>query len=260
MKGHQKTLNCWVTGASSGLGREIVLQLAKKGHRVYATARDAAALDALSAAYPACIVPLACDVTDEQAMSGLLAQAEGLQHLDVLILSAGICEYVDVPDIDTSLIRRVMETNFFGAVNACKAALPWLKKAVGSEFKPRIIGISSLSTVTGFPRNEAYGSSKAAFEYFLDALRCDIGHQIQITTVRPGFIQTALTAKNDFPMPFLMQADEAANQVVSRVEQGRLRFAFPWQLDWMLGTARMFPRLWYGPVMRQLLQKSRTNT
>jgi NAD(P)-dependent dehydrogenase (short-subunit alcohol dehydrogenase family) len=251
-------LTCWVTGASSGLGREIVLELARLGHRVIATARQNAALDELCTAAPGKIIPLVCDVTDEKAMSLLLDKVPQLGHLDVLVVSAGICEYLDAADLDTSALRRVMETNFFGAVNACKTALPWLLKDGPRQQAPQIIAISSLSTVTGFPRNEAYGSSKAAFEYFLDALRCDLGRQVVVTTVRPGFIRTPLTAGNDFPMPWLMQADEAARQVMKILGSRRRRFAFPWQLDWVLGLARLLPGLWYGPVMNHLLHQRRT--
>jgi short-subunit dehydrogenase len=145
-------------------------------------------------------------------------------------------------------------------VNACKAALPYLlagSSETGS--KPQIIGISSLSTVTGFPRNEAYGSSKAAFEYFLDALRCDLGDRVVVTTVRPGFIQTRLTSENDFPMPWLMQPAEAARQVLRILGSKSRRFAFPWQLDWVLRLARLLPGLWYGPVMKQMMHKRGTN-
>jgi NAD(P)-dependent dehydrogenase (short-subunit alcohol dehydrogenase family) len=249
------TKTCWVTGASSGLGRELVLQLAGQGHRVYATARNASALTALAATHPGQIIPLAGDVTDAQAMLVLLDQVPALTHLDVLVVSAGICEYLDADNLDVSALRRVMDTNFFGSVNACKAALPHLLQGQN----PQIIGISSLSTLTGFPRNEAYGSSKAAFEYFLDALRCDLGNRVVVTTVRPGFISTPLTAQNTFPMPWLMQADEAARQVLKVIGHKKRTFSFPWQLNWTLSLARMLPGLWYGPVMNQLTHKGRTN-
>ena len=250
----------WLTGASSGLGREIVRALALRGDRVFATARSSQALQDLAAEYPGGVTPLPADVADDAAMQQLfstLPESDRPQALDGVILCAGTCEYMDLPDLDVAMLRRVADVNFFGVANACAAALPLLDKAAGAarqggSRRPCIVGVSSMSVLTGFPRAEAYGASKAAMRYFLDALRCDLGDRIDVRTLLPGFVETPMTAANDFPMPFCLRADDAARRVVRILDGQQREAAFPRRLYWDLKLASWLPGLWYGPVMARL--------
>jgi len=245
----------WVTGASTGIGRELVRQLAWGGNRLYITARTRSGLDTLAAEFPGLVIPLPCDVTDEAAMSSLfdtLPQAQRPLQLDGLIAAAGTCEYIDLPELDTQAIRRVTEVNYFGVVNACKVALPLLKAAASVGRRSSITGICSMSVYTAFPRAEAYGSAKAAMRYFLDSLRCDLSGKVDVCIVYPGFVDTPMTAANDFPMPFAISAGEAAAHIVASLGKGKRSIAFPWQLHWLLKLAAAMPGLWYGMVVKKL--------
>lgn len=247
----------WLTGASSGIGRELALQLAAQGCLVYISARSADALQALAAEAPGQLIPLPCDVADDAQMGSVferLPPEQRPQWLDGLIAGAGVCEYVDLPVLDTAMCRRVADVNYFGVVNACAAALPLLQQAArdGTRGRPVIAGLCSMSVYTAFPRAEAYGAAKAAMAYFLDSLRCDIGRSIDVCLVYPGFVSTPMTASNDFPMPFCLPADEAARRTLAGLARRPRAFAFPWQLHWILKIAAALPGLWYGVIMPRM--------
>jgi NAD(P)-dependent dehydrogenase (short-subunit alcohol dehydrogenase family) len=255
-------LQYWLTGASSGIGRAVALLLAQQGHRVYVSARSATVLAELASAHPELLIPLPCDVADDAAMALVFQQLPAAlqpQQLDGLIAGAGTCEYVDLPELDIGSLRRVMDVNHFGVANACKAALPLLQRAAADPVRgrPCIIGLCSMSVYTAFPRAEAYGAAKAAMRYFLDSLRCDIGHAIDVTIAYPGFVSTPMTASNDFPMPYCMSADDAAAHVVAALGAGKRSIAFPWQLHWLLKLASWLPALWYGALVPRLSRQRR---
>ena len=237
----------WITGASSGLGRSLALQLAGQGNRVIASARNQAELDKL-AELDANIVPLPCDITDEQAMASLGPLIEEISpRLDQVILNAGNCEYLDFPDPDWSAVRRVMEVNFFGTVNCVKLALPLLRQS--NSDRPHVVAIVSQVTAAPFPRAEAYGASKAAMRYFFDSLRMDLAaDDIDVTVVNPGFVDTPLTRKNDFPMPFLMQVEEAAERIVRNIQSRPRHYSFPLRLSVLLSLSRFLPGVWQKMV------------
>lgn len=243
----------WITGAGAGIGRALAVRLIAAGHTVYATARSRTDLGMLASECGERLVPLPCDVADAAAMDAvwhMLPQAPA--RLDGVILAAGICEYVDAPALDPASFRRVMDVNFLGIVHAVRAALPLLRAATSDGQRAKLIGIGSLSSEAGLPRAEAYGASKAAMKYFLEALRVDLGHEIDITVVQPGFVATRLTARNDFPMPWLWTVDEAADYLAARLWSGRRTLAFPWQLAWSLRLAAAFPALWFGAIAPRL--------
>lgn len=237
----------WITGASSGLGRSLALQLAGEGNRVIASARNQDELEKL-ASLDANITPLPCDITNEKEMEALPARIEGISpSLDQVILNAGNCEYLDFPDPDWSAVRRVMEVNFFGTVNCVKLALPLLRKS--SRGRPHLVAVVSQVTAAPFPRAEAYGASKAAMRYFFDSLRMDLAAEdIDVTVVNPGFVDTPLTRKNDFPMPFLMQVEEAAERIVKNMAARPKHYSFPLRLSALLSLSKLLPGVWQKMV------------
>jgi len=263
-----ETKTVWVTGASSGIGRAVAEKLAQQGHRVYISGRTLKTLEDIVQQFDLTkssnasinaggqLIALPCDVTDDVAMVNVLKQA-GVESLDTIIISAGTCEYIDLPDLDINMIRRVNETNYFGVVNACIAALPMLEKTAEAakdslHERPHIIGIGSMSSYLGFPRAEAYGSSKAAMSYFLESLRSDLGDRIDVTVVYPGFVKTPMTDRNDFPMPFLVDVEEAADIILKKAARRPLTIAFPARLNFVLKTMTLFPRMWYSGVSKRL--------
>ena len=239
----------WVTGASSGLGRALALQLAEGGAFVIASARNRDALDELAAQH-ANIVPLSCDISDGSAVDDVAARMSDItSHLDQAFLNAGTCEYLDFPDPDWEAVRRVMEVNFFGAVNCVKIALPMLRSGRGRGRGAHLVVVASQVTAAPFPRAEAYGASKAALQYFCDSLRMDLaGENIDVSVVNPGFIDTPLTRRNDFDMPFLMDVETAARRILVRLESRPRRYSFPLRLSLLLGVSKLLPAIWQKMV------------
>lgn len=237
----------WVTGASSGLGRSTALQLANKGALVIASARSQTALDEL-AALSENIRPLVCDITDAGGFAALGEQIAAISpHIDQAILNAGSCEYLDFPDPDWSAVRRVMEVNFFGTVNCVEFVLPLLR--AGHGHRPHLVVVGSQVTAAPFPRAEAYGASKAALQYFCDSLRLDLAQeQIDVSVINPGFVDTPLTRKNDFEMPFLMDVEEAARRIIAKLDSRPRRYSFPLRLSLLLSLSWLAPRLWQKSV------------
>ena len=226
-----------ITGASSGIGRQLALDYRRAGWQVWGCGRDEGRLQALA---DAGITPLQFDARDSAAMARVAA---GLPALDLVILNAGNCEYMDVAEgFDGALFARVIETNLIATGHALAAFLPRL--APGS----RLAIVSSSVSWLPLPRAEAYGASKAALDYLADTLRLDLATRgIGVSLIRPGFVSTPLTAKNDFPMPCLVTVEAASRAIMSGLAAGRHQIHFPRRFIWLL---RLFGALPTGLWLR----------
>jgi short-subunit dehydrogenase len=239
---HGKTV--WITGASSGIGRCLALQLAQMGATVIASARNKEKLEELTKLSPQNIIALPVDVTNAAQVSDMQYQlASRVESIDVAIFAAGIVEYENNLAFDEKIYKEVFDVNFFGLVNSVAMAMPLLKKSV---FKPYIVGVTSLTVVIGFPRAEIYGSAKAAADYFLKSLRMDLPYQqFDISIVRPGFVKTPMTDVNDFPMPFIISAESAAQRIIDGMNKRKMFINFPRRFYWILHILSGFPSVWY---------------
>lgn len=244
----------WITGASSGLGKALAEQLAAAGNYVIVSARSQQSLSELALHFPGKIKILPLDVSEKMDLAKTAAQLRDItDYLDMVICAAGICEYEDNLSFNPELYKRVMDVNFLGVVRTLNLALPLLKKTQG---RAHFVAVSSLSTCVGFPRAEAYGSSKAALNYFMQSLRADLSKlPIDLTLVRPGFIATELVAQNDFAMPFLMTPEHAAKRIIAGVTQRRSTIDFPARLSIPLQIAGSLSQLWckwIGPKITRI--------
>ncbi|GLX88639.1 SDR family NAD(P)-dependent oxidoreductase [Pseudomonas weihenstephanensis] len=215
----------WLTGASSGMGAHMAEELLKSGARLALTARTLAPLKALSDRYPDQVLLVPGDLTDRSQVREIgnrITQLWGA--LDTVILNAGTCEYVDVRHFDATVIERVVRTNLLATSYCLESALPLLR--AGS--RPHVVGVVSSVTYWALPRAEAYGASKAGLRYLLQSLRIDLAQEgIDVTLVSPGFVDTPLTEKNDFPMPMRWPAHKAARHICQRLQKRPLEIAFP---------------------------------
>jgi short-subunit dehydrogenase len=237
----------WITGASSGIGKSIALLLAEQGNQVIVSARGKSALDELAASHSN-ITALVCDVSEYEQIPSHREQLQQISpYLDRIIVNAGTCEYLDISQPDWDMMRRVMAVNYFGSIHAVAAAMPLLQARPGG--KGHIVGVASMAAFVPFSRAEAYGSSKAALQYFLDSLRIDLIPQgIDVTVVNPGFVKTPLTDKNDFDMPFMVEVDKAAERIVKAIAKRPRQYDFPGRLKYLLKTLGFFPALWHSVI------------
>jgi len=215
----------WLTGASSGLGAALAELLLAQGLRVALSARRAEPLQALAARYPQQVLVLPGDLGEPEQVQQIAEQiAQQWGALDSVILNAGTCEYIDARQFEAALVERVLRTNLLAASYCIEAALPLLR--LGHQ--PHLVGVGSSVTYLPLPRAEAYGASKAGLRYLLQALRIDLASEgIDVTLVSPGFIDTPLTQRNDFPMPMRWPVDKAARHILQRLPSRPYEIAFP---------------------------------
>lgn len=230
----------WITGGSSGIGRALVKALVAKDNRVIVTARNRDRLAEVQALCPERIDLLPCDIAQPEAAELLKnGLAELTPALDTVILNAGDCEYLDAAEPDIELVERVTQVNYLGFARSLYACMPLL---LASDSQPHLVGISSAATLYGLPRAAAYGASKAALNYFLESARADLRPQgLAVSIVSPGFVDTPLTQRNDFPMPWLMTDQQAAARVITGLERRQYRIEFPAPLIWGLRLMRLLP-------------------
>ena len=209
----------WITGASAGIGKALVQALCDHEAVIIASSRSADNLEELrkTCQYPNLhLYPF--DVTD-QANYPRLASYFVEQHggLDMMILNAGDCIYIDFPEFKSDVFKYMMDVNFMSQVYAVEALLPLLKQSKG-----HIACMASLAAYRGLPRSEAYGASKAAIINFAQALQVDLEpYNVSVSIINPGFVKTPLTDKNDFPMPGAVDADYAASVIIKELKEGK---------------------------------------
>lgn len=243
-------LTVLVTGASSGIGHELARNYLQQGAKVFVLARSMGGLMALVDAYPLSCVAIPVDLTNDpeclEAGKAISAQTE---YLDIAILNAGTCEYMDINHLTIEPFDKVMAINWRGTVNSLQFCLPLLRKRKGSQ----LVGISSMASILPMPRSQAYGASKAAIEYLFNSLRVDLAKDsVDISVVRPGFVKTPLTERNDFPMPFAIDSETAVKKIVQGINKRKWIIAFPWQLVWIMNFIAFLPLNFQTILLRKI--------
>ena len=242
----------FVTGASSGIGRAVSLELARRGAFVHVFARRAHDLDALVdeiRAEGGDAHALPGDVTDLASVTRAVDEADARTEsgLDLVLAGAGVAES-SVRDADpTRTAHTVFEVNLTGAAATLEAGI----RVMRPRGHGTVAVLSSLAAARGLPGAAAYCASKSAISAYSESTRIDLrGTGIAVVDVRPGFVRTPMTAPNRFPMPFLMDADSAARRALDGIERGCAVVRFPRRLAWPLElAARILP----GPAWRRLV-------
>lgn len=216
----------WITGASSGIGKAVALELAGRGARVAITARNEVMLNQVAEEIgkDKCLV-IPFDVTIKEDNHKAVKKIQELWGgLDIVFFNAGTAEYIDIKNFDATVFERTITTNFLSMVYGIEAVLPLLRNSTTAQLG----GMSSTVSFAGIPRAEAYGASKAAIRNMLQALRIHlVQEKIHVFTVCPGFVRTPLTDKNDFPMPMRIEADEAARIIADGIARRKQEISFP---------------------------------
>ncbi|WP_331352448.1 SDR family NAD(P)-dependent oxidoreductase [Cellvibrio sp. UBA7671] len=237
-----------ITGASSGIGYELALRYLEQGARVFALARSEDRLEQLAKQFPQQCLPVKVDLSDagDSQRAGEWID-EQTQYLDLAILNAGTCEYVDVNNLSHEPFDKVMAINWQGTINSLLFCLPLLRKKKLQDNSvqtapAQLVGVSSMASILPMPRSQAYGASKVAMEYLFNSLRVDLANEpIDITIVRPGFVKTPLTDRNDFPMPFAQTTAEAADSILKGINKRHWLVQFPWPLVWLMNSIACLP-------------------
>jgi short-subunit dehydrogenase len=232
-----------VTGASSGIGEELALALAKRGAFVGLMARRGDRLSELAKRIETVggiARVFSVDVTDADKIriaADELRQEYG--RIDILIANAGIAGNNEkTRNLDPEAVKNVVDINLLGAVNSVSAVLPEMKERGAGH----LVAISSLAGIRGLPKSAAYSASKAGMTALFESIRLDqLGSGVDVSIIQPGFIKTPLTSGRHAKMPFLMELEDSIPLFLSAIEKKKKFAAFPWQLAWVVKAAKILP-------------------
>ncbi|MBA2561039.1 MAG: SDR family NAD(P)-dependent oxidoreductase [Propionibacteriales bacterium] len=230
----------WITGASSGIGAALATELVARGARVAISARRSDRLEEVSGG-SMLVVPL--DVTDHDAVQSAASRVrDDFGDIDIAVLNAGAWTQTKVGQWDADAFRQQVEVNLLGASSCLAAVLPrMLERGAG-----KIVIVASVAGYRGIPSAEAYGSTKAALLNLAESLRADLAPSgVVVQWVSPGFVRTELTDANDFPMPFMIEADDAARTIADGLATTRPEIVFPLRMAASMKLLQLLPhRLW----------------
>ena len=235
-----------ITGATSGIGKALCELYQNQGYEVIACGRNQQVLDEIAQLEN--ISTLAFDISDKQQVEQALSS---LPELDIAILNAGSCEYIDDPkNFDGDLFARVITTNLIALGYCLQSVLPKIKKG------GQLALMGSSASYLPFARAEAYGASKAGVAYLAKTLALDlIDDQIQVSLINPGFVKTPLTDKNNFAMPMLISAEKAAQYIFKGLTKGKKEIHFPAVFTLTLKFFALLPQSVWTFVSTRMINK-----
>jgi short-subunit dehydrogenase len=243
----------FITGASSGIGRELAKRLAREGVEVAIAARREDQLHALEQEIAAeggraRVYPL--DVANPDATTETLQRADReMGGIDLVVANAGVSKHRWSGKLTYQDCADIIDVNVRGAVATLTALLP----AMVERQRGHLVGISSLAQYRGLPSSAAYSASKAFLSHFLEALRVDLAStNVAVTDIRPGFVRSPMTDRSTMTMPFLIDLDQAIDAMIAGVRARAPVVAFPWQLASIVRAGTLVPVRVYDSAVRRI--------
>lgn len=236
----------WLVGASSGIGAELADELHRRGAIVAISARRAERLEEVSRDRFATVT---LDVTDRDAAREAAEQVRTeLGRIDTVIWCAGYWKTFEATDWQADEFAQHIQVNLLGLNNVIDATLPQMV----ADRRGHLVGIASVAGYRGLSGGEAYGATKAAQINLLESMRASLSTvDVRVTTVCPGFVSTEMTADNTFPMPFIIEADEAARSIADGLEEEKVEIVFPRRMAVTMKVASVLPvRVWSALTAR----------
>lgn len=233
----------WLVGASEGLGRALARHLNNAGANLVLSARNENRLDELARELGgARVVPV--DLTSNVSIE---ASVDHVGPVDGLIYCAGAYEPMKSANWDDDAVDLMCQVNFLGAVKLLGRIVPdFVKNDFG-----HVVLIGSLAGHRGLPGAIGYGASKAALMHLGETIYADLHNTgVKVQVINPGFIETRLTAKNEFTMPMLMTPDQAAEKTIAAMRKARFETNFPAPFSWLFTLSHFVPRRWFLKLMK----------
>jgi len=235
-----------ITGASSGIGKAIALQLAKENCKLVLLSRRIELLEQLNNELHLTndqSLIIKCDVSKKEDVAyayGLIKKKFG--GVDIAILNAGYGHKVTVENYNSRFAEDTFGANIFGIVYWVEHLLPKFVE----EKEGVIVGVSSLADNRGYSGSGFYCASKAAASVYLEGLRVELKHYgIKVITVKPGFVRTPMTNNNEFEMPLLMEPEKAAQIIINGIKKEKSIIQFPWQMVILTRLVGLIPNSLY---------------
>jgi short-subunit dehydrogenase len=231
-----------VTGASSGIGWAVAKELARERCKIGLIARRREPLEKLAAEIVAAGGTAAVAVADVAERDATLAAftelTSRLGPVDLLVANAGVGAPTLLDPPNVSDVERMFRVNVLGVIYSLEAVLP----AMLQRRRGHVAAVSSLAAYKGLPGESGYSASKAAISNYMEGLRIQLRDKgIAVTTICPGFVKTPMTDVNNFKMPWLLQADDAARRIVRALKRKQKVLNFPWQLSLLMKLTAWLP-------------------
>ncbi len=241
----------WLVGASEGIGAATAMLLAGEGAQLVLSARSTEKLVSLVASLPgAGHMVQNVDVTNNESVVAAWEAIEARWGgVDMVMYNAGIYTPMSAKDFDLQKTEAMMDVNFGGALRVLAPVIPYfMAKKAG-----HIVLVASVAAYRGLPRAIGYGASKAALLHLGENMAIDLdGTGIKVQVVCPGFVKTRLTDINEFPMPFIMTADKAAQRIVRGISSNRFEVYFPKRFALILKTMQLLPHKLYFALVNKV--------
>jgi short-subunit dehydrogenase len=230
-----------ITGASSGIGRALGIELARRGAAVGLLARRRELLDEIvdqitEAGGRAMALP-ADVIHADQVRAAACELRRKFGYIDLLVANAGVGGTTYAVDLCEKEVAQVIHVNVLGTVNSVTAVIPHMIQRGSGQ----LVAISSLAAYRGLPKSAAYCASKAGVSALFESLRIDLLNTgVDVTIIHPGFIKTPLTAGR-MRMPYLMELDDAVRKMIWAIEKRKKSYSFPWQLASIVRACMLLP-------------------
>jgi len=237
----------WLIGASSGIGEATAKLLMQRGARLALTSRS---LDALTALADGNAHVARADVTDHASLRAAFESiCATLGGIDVVIINAGTHQPVRAWELDAAAAEKLVQVNLVGAMNVSALLAPYFAQSGGG----RLAITASVAGYGGLPSGLVYGATKAALINFAETLYLDLAPRgVAVHLINPGFVKTPLTDLNDFKMPALIGADEAAREILAGIERGSFEIHFPKRFTRVLKLLNLLPYRLYFPLVHRI--------
>ena len=240
----------FITGASSGIGEALAIEYAKRGAILGLSARRTEKLNKIAKECEKFgakkILVYTMDVTDEkESINNINQFLKDAQGIDIVIANAGVAYSDKISSGDPAQINKVITTNVIGVTNSIIPFIPKMKE----QQSGKIVIISSIASFRPIAFHAGYSASKAAVRMIADSWRMALKkYHIQLTSICPGFIVSEMTDDNKFPMPFLLQTDDAARKMVKAIDKGKKTYILPWQVRMIIYLTRWLPTPLYYKI------------
>lgn len=240
----------WIVGGSTGIGKDLALRLARAGVKVAISARSAGPLSETAALHEN-LLPYPADAASPDSMQAAYASLKAaIGAPDLVVLNAAIWDPMSANDYSAARAIKSMQVNYGGVCNALEIILPDMKERRTGH----VAIVASVAGYRGFTKALAYAPTKAALINLSEALNFELHPwDIAVSVINPGFVDTPMTARNDFPMPFIVTSEFAAERIVEGLKRRKFEIAFPWQLVTILKIARILPYRLFFPLLRRTL-------
>lgn len=242
-----------LTGASSGIGKALTEELTNHKCKIVALARNMEVLQELEKKYPERVFAYKCDVTKFEEIESVYSDVKkNIGIPDIVILNAGISNKSNIEDYNSKEAINLVNTNF-------SSNLIWMENILPDFIKRKsglIAAVSSLADNRAYSLSSVYSATKSALTYYLEGISIEAKkHNIKVCTIRPGFIKSQITDKNNFRMPFLMESDKAAKIIIKGLIKEKRYIQFPFKMVLLTRMIGLIPNSLFEFLFNKFLTR-----